>query len=983
MINKSLVVLLLSSAIFGAGAQSLQQPLEDPDPGSISNSVLANYSVTKRDGNQKVWDKVTWDTNETGVATVRTNSYTELATASAYLVNGQWTDSSDQIQITPTGAQAITSQHRVSFLGNINAPAAVDLTLPEGDKHLVSNIIGLSYLDTATGKSVLIAEIKDSNGQLLPSGSEVLYPDAFTDFEADVLYQNHIDRLEQLIILRQSFPSPAAWGLSPDSSVFQVITEFRDPPQPVITERKLKSGLDQQLDFGVMQMGKGVAFAIGAETNTIPVTKQWVVIDNRYLLVEQTPFYLLEPMLKELPPAPEHAGIRSSPDSVLHQVASHRLLPDHKLAHKNTPTLKLASAAPTNKGVAMDYTILTTQSNFTFQCDTTYYISSNVNLSATTTIEGGTVIKFTNQTSVTITLNGPLLCRTGPFKMAVLTSKDDNTVGETISGSTGSPTNYNGATFLSGASSGAYRYLRFSYAGRAFLGYPDTFHGGVWHCQFVKCLTGIVNADSDTDLYNVLFANCGTAVDISYSGDTFHGQHVTADQVTTFFKAPDTTGKLTNSILTGVSTNGGISTLVNCTTNANSAGFYQTVGGGNYYLCAGSTNRNSGTTNINSTLLSDLKQKTTYPPIVFSNATLSVDTNFASQAQRDVDIPDRGYHYDPLYYAFGGATENGNVTFSNGTAVGWFRTTSGWYHAGHGIHIADAKVVTFDGHVDAPDYWVRCSVVQEGCNGLWQGGYGPGGLTGWAWPYITNSPQVVARFTRFSSVANDWSHYRDDSGWLIVNATSCEYYGGCIGFYNGGHHYTNCLFDRTIVGFSTDHAPSSFFMRNCTVRGGQVIPTRFDDGTNAPVVIRECAFDGAKVTTTGDGPGVTYYNFNACQSTNRTTPTGANDLLITNFNWQTSWLGNFYLPTNSPLVNTGGVTADLIALYHFTTQTNQAKETNSLVDIGYHYVACDSNGNPIDTNGNGIPDYLEDYTGAGLFSVFLLAPLNSSVYSEP
>src|SRR6266567_6343322 len=109
MINKSLAVLLLSSAILSAGAQSLQQALEDPNPGSISNSVLANYSVVKRDGNQKVWDKVTWDTNETGVATVRTNSYTELATASAYLVNVQWTVSSDQIQITPTVAPAITS----------------------------------------------------------------------------------------------------------------------------------------------------------------------------------------------------------------------------------------------------------------------------------------------------------------------------------------------------------------------------------------------------------------------------------------------------------------------------------------------------------------------------------------------------------------------------------------------------------------------------------------------------------------------------------------------------------------------------------------------------------------------------------------------------------------------------------------------------------------------------------------------------------
>jgi hypothetical protein len=36
------------------------------------------------------------------------------------------------------------------------------------------------------------------------------------------------------------------------------------------------------------------------------------------------------------------------------------------------------------------------------------------------------------------------------------------------------------------------------------------------------------------------------------------------------------------------------------------------------------------------------------------------------------------------------------------------------------------------------------------------------------------------------------------------------------------------------------------------------------------------------------------------------------------------------------------------------------------VDIGYHYVAVDTNGNSIDTDGDGIPDYLEDANGNGL-----------------
>jgi hypothetical protein len=75
------------------------------------------------------------------------------------------------------------------------------------------------------------------------------------------------------------------------------------------------------------------------------------------------------------------------------------------------------------------------------------------------------------------------------------------------------------------------------------------------------------------------------------------------------------------------------------------------------------------------------------------------------------------------------------------------------------------------------------------------------------------------------------------------------------------------------------------------------------------------------------------------------------------------------------------VTADQIGLYHFTTQTNQVKEANSIVDIGYHYVAVDAYGNPIDTDGDGIPDYLEDTNGNGVFDSgdlgdWLVSPYN-------
>ena len=42
-------------------------------------------------------------------------------------------------------------------------------------------------------------------------------------------------------------------------------------------------------------------------------------------------------------------------------------------------------------------------------------------------------------------------------------------------------------------------------------------------------------------------------------------------------------------------------------------------------------------------------------------------------------------------------------------------------------------------------------------------------------------------------------------------------------------------------------------------------------------------------------------------------------------------------------------------------------EGTNIVSIGYHYVALDQYGNPLDSNGGGIPDYLEDANGNGIY----------------
>jgi hypothetical protein len=400
------------------------------------------------------------------------------------------------------------------------------------------------------------------------------------------------------------------------------------------------------------------------------------------------------------------------------------------------------------------------------------------------------------------------------------------------------------------------------------------------------------------------------------------------------------------------------------------------VGNASYYLAADSTNRNAGTTNINADLLTSLKQKTTYPPIVYSNTTISVDTTLSPQAQRDTDTPDLGYHYDPLDYVFGNTTADANLTFTPGTAVGWYP-----YPDGCGIHLNDAKVLAFNGTAEARDCWVRTTTVQERSNGAWDGGWVPGGITGSAWPDFGQSAQVFAAFTLFSILANDITHIRDDYGYLTVHAKDCEFWSGSLGGYASLLTFTNCLFDRPTLWTSWDGIPTTdcnLTLHNCLLRAGIFQPNRWASGESSPFYpfwdFRDTAFDNTLVDSYDDSGGdlsVTYLDYNAfLNGANQTFHQAGTHDVITNLTWKVGLLGYYYQTNTSPLINVGSTNADLLGLYHFTTTTNllsnlQIKETNSIVDIGYHYVAVNTNGVPIDTDADGSPDYLEDANGNG------------------
>jgi hypothetical protein len=391
-------------------------------------------------------------------------------------------------------------------------------------------------------------------------------------------------------------------------------------------------------------------------------------------------------------------------------------------------------------------------------------------------------------------------------------------------------------------------------------------------------------------------------------------------------------------------------------------------------LANNSPYRNAGTMNINPSLLAELATKTTYPPIVYSNCTFSIATNFSPQAWRDSDSnPDLGYHYDPIDYFFGGAVAQSNVSFTAGTALGWFELP-GSGGAGYGIALSNNVAAIFNGTATSPCIFARYDTVQEGGDGLWTNKGSLGGMQDGG-SYSQNNPAAVtATFTHFSHLAGDPSHFCDGTNGqpIVIQAKHCEIYGSASGN-NILAGYTNCLFYRAGFGISTASTYPYQIYINCTFYGGNLGFGHSEGG--APYwysYIHDCAFDNTTFSIDdpfGSNTNYADYNYNAFNSGAAQPPTeGANTVSVTGgFNWQSSWFGNFYQSTNSPLIDTGSITADQIGLYHFTTQTNQTVEGSSTVDIGYHYVATDAYGNPLDTNGDGIPDYLEDVNGNGLY----------------
>ena len=650
------------------------------------------------------------------------------------------------------------------------------------------------------------------------------------------------------------------------------------------------------------------------------------------------------------------------------------VLPDAAQTGEPKPVQMARLEAWSPRGFVLDYSAVFTTSGFIFQSDTTYVVTNAANLSGTTVIEGGTVVKFQTNANRLITISGTVDCRTGPYRPAIFTSVNDNTVGETISGSTGNPDNNHGYGVVITSSGNSLHDLRFSYLLSA-LDFSIIFGPGelnLANIQFNQCRYPLGASQWSC------FLTCGATVNLdnalAYGCDAFfqgeygilRANHLTVNQCNTLGSDSGNDSKLylTNSLLVAVTNWGNIP--YSTTTNkvayyaTDPGGIFQTVGAGAHYLVASSTNRNVGTTNISATLLTNLPSLTTYPPVVYRNQAISNNLVLYPQVQRDSDTPDLGYHYDPLDYAFGAVwVTNATITVNPGTAMGVFSSGNGY-----GLGLLSGSKFISTGTPTQPNWIVRYHLVQEQADLSWTNNYWDYTIAG-NWLGGPTPPEVNCRFTKWSAAADANWQYGDKTQAMPVWFTDCEFHGGRFKLAISSATLTNCLFNRANTTLADDNYQiPSLTLRNCLFYRGVLGILHWEAGTWA---FRDNLFDQTAIYQDGDVVGA--YN-GYTTGTTRLTPTDVNDV-VAGLTWQAGPLGRFYQPTNSAFVQVGSLNdAGQVGLFHFTVTTNlfsgwQRKETNSIVDMGYHYVAVDSNGDPVDSDNGGVPDYMEDDSGDG------------------
>jgi hypothetical protein len=483
------------------------------------------------------------------------------------------------------------------------------------------------------------------------------------------------------------------------------------------------------------------------------------------------------------------------------------------------------------------------------------------------------------------------------------------------------------------------------------------------------------NGKGTLTLRNVLIYNQVTAIANGTTSNANVGENVTFHKIINLCYS--TTPALTNCLILAV-TNEVSYNGASVYTNQNDAGVFSTFGNGGHYLPADSPHRGVGVA-VTPSLATALKQKTSWPPTILkTNGFFSTNLTLSLQAPRGTNASlDRGYYYDPLDWIVGNAIlTNGTLTLPAGMVLGVINPGGS-----PGLTLSTGAVFIAEGSPTNLCRVTRWNTVQEKAASNWSATFGPS----IAAPNDQSSPAPIARlrFTDFCLMANEAHHFDgaipSSTYPTYVKLQDCQFHGGSFSSDGVSLGVTNCLFERVAVDLNDYYASSATsHFRNNLFLSGTFAPAIYHTGT---LSVKDNVFDNTIISQSGSGAISHDYN-GYVTNASRFNTNGSHDVVLntTNVPYQTGPLSRYYLPADCAFTNRGSQTADISGLWHHTCTTNEVKETNSVVDLGWHLVAVDSNGSPFDTDGDGVPDAIEDYNGNGEHDLIVNPPTFVNYY---
>jgi hypothetical protein len=1021
--------LLITALLFFPG---VCQPQSSPGAAAQAAGIEeSDYAITQVNPHSRVWQ------NSLG------QSVTEMATGMNYWNGQQWTPSNPSFVVSPNGTAFVATQIQdpTQLAANLNCVGAVTVTTPD-NVTLNSTPIAIGLYDAASGLSAIVATLTNSTGVLVDP-QDVVFERALVGggFAASVVYSlPDTGSFHQDVVIVGFDPgfNPTNWGFAETSTntlQIQIITEFYDPPQPIMIERPLyieqnpavrasmasPDIIDYTLDFGDYVFGPGLAYTAATNagsTGGAPVAKDFVTSSGRTFLIESVPYLALANQLQTLPPVVTNtSSLRPARQRAKRMRIAATSLPALRKSNSNAvekimPGKKIALAVAKPRGVTVDYvvTVSSTTTPVLYSSDTTYFVSGNVYDSSSVTMESA-VFKYPTNNLGAIEVENTLSLATTNYRPAVFTAADDNTAGTMFnttiwSGYTGNPNGKyygNVALWLNTSAAIALNNLRFCYLNQAIQINADYSSEtvSVAHSELVDCIIGINVAGGNgntgsggTDALTFSINNCLMA-QIEYPFQTVgvilagYACNCTIDSSTCMLSDQGNTRGgfyFTNSIFSSnsaiysipkgfesfLSYYAGYNGFYHTTTFGTpyttvSSNPYESAHAGNYYLPSSSPFLTIGTTDISSALLSQLAVKTTEAPVTLTN----IFTNYTALTpvvQRDTAGTALGWHYDPIDYISACSVSNATLLLTNGVALA--------YYDNLGIWLQDGSQLVSQGAPNYRNYLVYYGLVQEQPTNLWATNTAVAqSLPIAPSPFGSSAnPSIFLRLTTICAPQGETNLLNTGdngvTGQVISGLTlrDCEVYGAGANWQMSESNntpsvgLTNNVFHRVPFAVSNNATMISYnnlFYGTTNVSVTNTTVSIRYRGSNSPNTNENNVFDG--VTASLDG--LVGYNAYLHGATNTTFQT--NDIQ-TSITWLAGPLGAYYQPSSSPLLNNGSTYATNLGLYHYTVTTNNAVEGTNIVSRGYHYLAVGSNGLPLDTNGDGIPDYLEDANGNGV-----------------